>query len=50
MNLWINNEVWVGVDEIDPEGYGSLPEMAKPTRAMNQILRDQSRLQRKTSW
>ncbi len=27
---WINNEVWVGVGEIDPEGPGSLPETAKP--------------------
>ncbi len=47
---WINNEVWVGVGEIDPEGSGSLSEMAKPSRAVSQITRNQSRLPHKTSW
>ncbi len=47
---WINNEVSVGVGEIDPEGSGSVPETALPSQAVSQITRDQSRLPHKRSW
>ncbi len=39
----------MGVGEIDPEGSGSLPKTAKPSRAVSQITRDQSPLSHKTS-
>ncbi len=39
----------MGVSEVDPGGSGSLPETAKPSRAVSQIPRDQSRLPHKTS-
>ncbi len=45
----IDNEVWVGVGEIDPKGSGSLPETAKLSRAVSQITRDQYRLPHKMS-
>ncbi len=32
-SIWINNEVWVGVGQIDPKGSGSLPKTAKSSRA-----------------
>ncbi len=50
VSVWINKEVWVGVGQIDPEGSGSLPKTVKPSRAVSQIPRDQSRLPPKTSW
>ncbi len=40
INCWINNEVWVGVGEIDPEGSGSLPEMAKTVLATKYLYND----------
>ncbi len=48
-NLWINNEVRVGIDEIDPDGSGSLLEMVKLSRVVSQINPDQSQLSPKTS-
>ncbi len=49
MDYRINNEVWVGVGEIDPGGSVSLPETAKPLMAVSEITRDQSRLSHKMS-
>ncbi len=43
MVLWINNKVWVGVGQIDPEG-------SSLSWAVSQIMRDQSRLLPKTNW
>ncbi len=40
MPYWINNEVCVGVDEIDPVAISG----------SDQITMDQSRLPNKTSW
>ncbi len=34
----------MGVSEINPEASGSLPKVAKPSREMSQIRRDQSQL------
>ncbi len=47
--VYIINEAWVGVNEIDPEGSGSLLDTVKPSLAVRQIMRDQSRFPLKTS-
>ncbi len=37
--IWINNEVSVGVYEINPEGSGSPPDMVQLSRSVSQITR-----------